>query len=759
MSTGTVSATIWWKAKLKQAILVTQAANLLALWGLGDTQGEVDVETQAADLSGNDRGGVHSADVKLGIWGVGDGDLCACYEGNAHTAIYSANLASAFNELLGSLTLALRIPLSGTLTDSTLRVLARLAADASNEIVIYKDTTNNTLGARYEAGGTSKAQTFTIADTLPHYVTITWNVASDRVRVYLDGSQEGSDLTGLGTWVGALAAAACCLGASDTSNTNPYKGFLQCVGLHDCELTATEVANIHNHLTRFDNVLLDADRIQYRRGFARKYDPVARVGTATLTLDNGFTNQHGILGLYSPTNANSPLYGCLAPHPGQPLRRVQVTETFGGTEHEIFSGWIVNVKPVGRSREIQIKCVDALHAIATSDYIGELMEDVRSDQAVAQVLNSIGPTWAAEDDGYLWIEILGLAEIGFAKISSGIDGMTLQTGEATFDFLGDTWIGKKTNAMRVMQEIVAAEGGRLFAQADGTLKMTNRWHEFNDHAAAAAVSGTMVDVQLDKDMTDTYTEVAVTIQPRVEGTPGTVLGTLQAPVKIDRGSAKNPNKTQTVIDLSYRDPDTGHLFGAKDVIDPVEHTDWETNKQEDGGGDSANEYLWIAARHMGAYSRYWCHRKQKKPKFYLTFLQVRGTPLIVYDKQTHVAREPSLAPRRVSYDLKVGNDANFARGLAWLRLGELREPSIEPVVTLENHSDAIFTQMLTRDVFDLVHLEETEQGIDGDYRILQIDGEIRGAYHNVRWNCIPYNYAGYMVIDQGRIDYERIAPF
>lgn len=142
---------------------------------------------------------------------------------NVDISAISADFATLSAESEGSLSLWFKATAAATLTAGT-HVLADLRVDASNLIRIGVDA--GSLVFEYVAGGTSEL----ISAAHPnsgnttelekwHHYKITWSVANDQVKAYVDGIQFGTTQTTLGTWAGALATATIGAGASAAVGT------------------------------------------------------------------------------------------------------------------------------------------------------------------------------------------------------------------------------------------------------------------------------------------------------------------------------------------------------------------------------------------------------------------------------------------------------------------------------------------------------------------------------------------------------------
>ncbi len=226
------------------AVKAIKPANLVAYWPLSETSG-----TQAADVSGNNRHGTYVGGPTLAQAGIGDAvDKAPLFSGSGqYVNIYSAAFASAFNPSEG--TISLWVKGGAVWSDNANRLLLELRADSNNYIHLFKSGTNDLSWERM-AGGVSSAMgtSFAAADMDQlkppsadwHHLVLSWSTSADRVRASFDGSQVGYEVTGLGTWSGALASTMTVIGALSTALFF-WAGQIAHVAVWDTELTAAEI--------------------------------------------------------------------------------------------------------------------------------------------------------------------------------------------------------------------------------------------------------------------------------------------------------------------------------------------------------------------------------------------------------------------------------------------------------------------------------------------------------------------------------------
>lgn len=213
------------------------ALSPIAYWPLAEPSG-----TTIVDESGNARNGTYTA-ATLGTTGVGDGRTAATFDGTtAFGNIFSASLQGAFNSAEGTLAVWLQVSGAGVWTDATTRRIFYLQADSNNRVYVERTATNNQLSGKYTAGATTKTVNWTTsAPTGWTHIAITWSKAADQVILYGNGAQIGATQTGLGVWVGNLAATTTVLAAASTVPGNPWSGNLAHAAIWTTPLTSTQV--------------------------------------------------------------------------------------------------------------------------------------------------------------------------------------------------------------------------------------------------------------------------------------------------------------------------------------------------------------------------------------------------------------------------------------------------------------------------------------------------------------------------------------
>jgi len=193
--------------------------------------------------------GTGAAKPGMGVGGIGDGRSSFSFDGGDFVNIFSAALASAFNELLGSMLVWVRITDGAVWADGVHRRFFTIGA-ATDRVMLAKDTAANSIFFRYDAGGVfSGLVDASLAGTTDWFlVSISWDKADDKVKCFINGAQVGATVTGLGIWVEPLISPYPNLG-SHAQVSNFHKGLMAHAAIFPDVVTPAEMLNVYNSRT------------------------------------------------------------------------------------------------------------------------------------------------------------------------------------------------------------------------------------------------------------------------------------------------------------------------------------------------------------------------------------------------------------------------------------------------------------------------------------------------------------------------------
>ncbi len=213
----------------------TYNSSFVGLWPLDEESGTV-----AEDISPNGYNATSSGLLRSNIqrsFLAPDGGKCAQFDGSAsYINIYSAITKEPTT--IGSISLLVAVP-QANLAGTTKMQIITLKYDSQNYIDITFDTTAYRFNGAYEAGNTLKSVNSGLVYNVDggpqypewHHFGLSWTKAGDALKFYVDGLQQGSTQTSLGTWTGAMASTTMVLGSSSTSAADVLTGYIARVGI------------------------------------------------------------------------------------------------------------------------------------------------------------------------------------------------------------------------------------------------------------------------------------------------------------------------------------------------------------------------------------------------------------------------------------------------------------------------------------------------------------------------------------------------
>lgn len=201
--------------------------------------------------------GLHGDPVYVKLDGVKGG-----YK-TSYTNIYSAELNRVFD---GQELTLIAYGKTNSWTVANKNIL-RLLVDGSNYIDCFIPSSGY-FQFKYLAGGVDKGVTKGGLSTTDYFsVGLTASKTTDALRAFYNGTQEGADITGLGTWAGSLDYRYCNLGAAYGAIQNWDGGIKDLIlsvkapgQTHAVVATPAQVAEIHTRLAAgtLDKAYLDS---------------------------------------------------------------------------------------------------------------------------------------------------------------------------------------------------------------------------------------------------------------------------------------------------------------------------------------------------------------------------------------------------------------------------------------------------------------------------------------------------------------------
>jgi hypothetical protein len=409
--------------------------------------------------------------------------------------------------------------------------------------------------------------------------------------------------------------------------------------------------------------------VQSRRG--RKYliDPGGAAfepiqpGQITVTLEN--KNDR-----YNPWNSSSPLYGNIKP--GR-LVRLIAKERESGTKHTLFTGRLVDIKPVtGLEKQVQLIAMDDLR------YLEEQTVSIAAGKT--DIAGAISAVLDAAD---------------FPA------GSTIQACMQPVYFFNPD----NRNALTTIRELADASAGTFFVSRGGTARYYDRTYD-------SQASHTLTQDLLLKDIRvampwETIRNHVTVYANRRGYTASAVVWQTATPIAV-------PALTVKYIDIS---------FPEGTVSQPIPGYGFAANQNPDGSGYN---YTWMCGCTLTditpTTARIRLVNLFTSATIYFLWIKIYGK-LLVSDKVYSAAEDStSIADygrKAFTLDNEWLQDKGYADGLSAILLDFLKDPQENPVVQIQGRP----TLQYDFDLFDKVVLDIDALSIDETFYIGMIEHE------------------------------------
>lgn len=435
--------------------------------------------------------------------------------------------------------------------------------------------------------------------------------------------------------------------------------------------------------------------IEYGRDQDRQLSPGA-VGRMAFTLCNASR-------VYSPENADSPLYGEL-----EPARQVQATASYGGVDYPLFFGRIddFDIHADRSDRSVSFTALDTLALLQGVNLSTALYEAKRTGEIVNLILDDIG--WAGARD----------IDVG-----------------ATF--VRYWW--SESDAFDALQEIVRSEGPPAIAYAapDGTFIFRDRHHRIlRDQSLTSQATFAAARVLCDApavtgfDYTppfvyqhgwrDIVNSVALSVDERMPDPEFSVIWSTDTTFTISDGETVNVDVEAAEPFRDAQDLDENDILWNSSTVDlsiTLSRTSGQTLRISIMaiGGTAIITYMQVRARSVPVTRT-------------IKVLQEDSTSIAAHGRRTY----PDTVPWANL------SDAQAVAGIILAHYAQ-RRPLVQMRVVSQDPAHLL--QVLTRTVSDRITIRNDELGMNTDFFVEQISHTIQrinpdsGPVHAVVLGC------------------------
>jgi hypothetical protein len=457
-------------------------------------------------------------------------------------------------------------------------------------------------------------------------------------------------------------------------------------------------------------------------------DRMASTGTLTLTLDNSHKNSAGLLGYYSPDNANCRTdFGI-----GTPVR-FSIQDTFGVDWYK-FHGKIADIEPEAGEklgRGVAITAVDYMDYLATTNLTRLAVQlNKRPDEIIDTIVDSLP----------------------IAPITT-----LYATSTETLAYALHRDRDEKTSAMNAIQKVLQSDMGYLFVSGDTisgeTLTYQNKYTRLLS-SSAASLSDDMRGLSVHRRADIIYNDIRVAVYPVRVDSANVVLATAQTEFSVDDGDT-------LVLTMRYRDPSgAATRISLKTQLAPVDGTDYEFTATPGSGNNDLTPDVSVSVD-WGSNSAEVTIVNSSGGTAYSggeEVFRLRGKAIYTYDPIEIVRQDAtSIAAyglRTLLFSMPYQSDLNTGAALAEALLQRYKDPwtQTESVTFDAIRSDTFHDYAAQLDIGDRLTLAETVTGINSDFFINSVDYELHAPdLIVVTWGLENIGNTGYWILEDATL--------
>ncbi len=413
----------------------------------------------------------------------------------------------------------------------------------------------------------------------------------------------------------------------------------------------------------------------------------------------------------------------------------------------LYEGKIAQIVPVMgdyTERAVQVTVSDAMVPLLQADYQAELLTDATIDQALDDIFDKAVIAYPYAHRFWM-LEVEGSSELGTTTTLYTHAATDFDTGSTTLAYIGDNLDrGQGVNAQTVIRDLVATEfGGRFYWQPrTGKFVFDSRHRDMLDTTSDASFTVSAFHQVVPAFGDDVANVILLDYEPRVVGAAGTVLWS-DTTVPF----ALAPGETRT-IQARYHDVDNEQMaVGASVVLPLARGLDLVGNRQQNGSGADMSSVLEYSLDAGGASARLTVWSRHPRLTIYVTALQLRGTPILRYPRETKTAQDGD-SFRDTDYRLEkqisipaLGDGTTAEAGANYL-LGKFKTQKVQlrQVTMVVSDGSSNLAAVLARTLCDRITISDATTGHDADYFIVGEQHSLRGGgwnVHEVTWVLKP----------------------
>jgi hypothetical protein len=415
--------------------------------------------------------------------------------------------------------------------------------------------------------------------------------------------------------------------------------------------------------------------------------------------------------------------------------------------------------------ELILSATDTIQSFLSQEFIPPLLTNVRVDEILDAAFETTILVWPYES----YYQFIGHTSIGDGRAPFvGSEFTEFETAETTLSFYGDNLDkGDGVSLQDYIKKAVQAEifGLFYFSPRDELIHFLSRYHA-SDTGVVWDIDTTITDAPMYTDGRDLVNDYTLSFSPREIGTANSLLWESQSvPIQIAAQESK-------LIIAKYRNPDfPTAAVGALAVDIPVKGVDLIANSESDGSGEDWTRFLFPSVKYGAASSEIRIYNRKVGDPAYITTLQLKGTPITAYDKETVRGYnddsvfglgddETTGNDRAVGSDtMDAIDDVDFAQSVADFKVNTFGTPItvIERLSIPVKPNDTVTqAKVLTTTIGDVINFQDSANSHDLDYMIVgerhTINPQTTPPSHMVTYTLRPTERGSVFIIGESFSD-------
>lgn len=404
---------------------------------------------------------------------------------------------------------------------------------------------------------------------------------------------------------------------------------------------------------------------------------------------------------------------------------MRIRGTFDNITYTLFQGRVASVQPtIGshRERQFTVTLQDAMLDLLDAEFKPQLLTDTSADASIAPIFDeAVIPYpyphkyWMLGVDGY---SVLDSTTILYDHLAT-----FFESGITEFNFTGDTSdTGKGISAQGFIRDMVGGEmGGRFFFDPrNNRFVFHNRHHDVLTTAISGVLTGDDFESGAYVSQQDLANHFSLNYTPREIKAAGSVLwSSPNVPFVLRAGEHRR-------INARYKDAENENArVGAKDFIIPTRGFDLVANTMSDGSGEDVTELVTISVDFKAANAEVFVENGSAN-EFYVTTLQLRGTPIVTFDAAFVEAfdgqSQADYSTYKKTLSVTAIDSEEVAQQYADYLLRQFKTPisRIAQLTFTVNGSDARTAQAVARQIGDRITVSDSWSMHSAQYIIVGI---------------------------------------